>query len=73
MDAPIRSIAKALSWRILALLITASVVWAVTGELRLAAAIGVADTCVKLGVYYGHERVWNRVSMGRAKPRDCQI
>ena len=56
-----RSIAKALSWRILAMAVTVSVAWVVTGRADIAAGIGAADSLIKLAVYYGHERFWNRV------------
>ena len=64
MDSHGKSIAKTVSWRILAFFITAGIAWVITGELRFATAIGVADSLIKLGVYYAHERVWNRVSFG---------
>lgn len=73
MDSRRRSIAKTLSWRILALLITAGIAWGLTGDLWFATTIGLADTLTKLGLYYGHERVWNRISFGRAKPPKHQI
>ena len=73
MDSRRKSIAKTVSWRIFGFLIAAAIVWALTGEFRFAATIGTTDMLVKLGLFYGHERVWNRVSMGRAKPRDYQI
>jgi len=43
------------------------------GELRSAAAIGLADTLVKVGVYYGHERAWNRVRFGRGLQPEYEI
>ena len=73
MDSHRRSMAKAVSWRILALIITGSVAWAITGELRFAAYIGAADSVIKLGVYYAHERVWIRISFGRPKPPEYHI
>ncbi len=73
METHRRSISKALSWRVVALFITASVVWVVTGEFRFAATIGLVDTLIKLGVYYGHERLWNRLSFGRIKRPEYQI
>jgi uncharacterized membrane protein len=68
-----RSIAKALSWRLLGMVFTAIVVLMVTGRLSFAATIGVADFVVKLGVYYVHERVWNRVRFGKANAPEYQI
>ena len=60
-----RSIAKTLSWRMVATVITVSVAWVVTGTLKVAAAVGIADTVIKLAAYYAHERAWDRVSFGR--------
>ncbi len=68
MDTYQRSIAKTLSWRICATTITVLVALAVTREIRFAATIGVLDTLLKLGTYYGHERLWNRIPMGQVKP-----
>ncbi len=73
IDTPRRSIAKALSWRVLAAIITTSIVWAVTGKLAFAATIGALDTLLKLAVYYAHERVWNKIDFGRIEPPEYQI
>ena len=73
MDTHARSIAKALSWRFLATVITFGVAWFVTGAVTAAVAIGIADTLVKLGIYYGHERAWNRIQFGRREPGDYEI
>ena len=73
MDSHARSIAKALSWRFLATIITFCVAWFITGTLAGALAIGLADTLVKLGIYYAHERAWDRVPFGRREPTDYEI
>ena len=65
MESRYRSIVKAITWRAIATMITSIVAFLLTGELHLAAAIGVVDTTVKLGAYYAHERAWNNVSVGR--------
>ena len=67
MESHFRSITKALSWRFIATLVTFSVAWLVTGKLSLAAEIGVADTVIKLGAYYFHERAWIGVNLGKQK------
>jgi uncharacterized membrane protein len=61
-----RSILKGLSWRFVATLDTVLVVLLVTTlmgnpSLKIALAIGVSEFLIKLAVYYGHERVWDRV------------
>ena len=68
-----RSIVKALSWRVLAGVITACVALAMTGQLEFAAKIGLIDTLVKLLIYFLHERVWNRVSYGRIAAPDYEV
>ena len=65
MESHSRTIAKALSWRFIATLITFTVAWIVTRELTFAAEIGLADTIIKLGAYYFHERLWIRIQFGK--------
>jgi uncharacterized membrane protein len=72
-ETPRRSIAKALSWRVLAGLITSCVAWAMTGQMKFAAEIGLIDTLVKLLVYFVHERVWNRIGYGRVVAPDYEV
>jgi uncharacterized membrane protein len=68
-----RSMAKAISWRVLAAFITAGVVLAMTHQLDFAAKIGAIDTSVKLLIYFLHERLWNRVGFGRAPAPDYEV
>jgi len=67
METTRRSLAKAISWRILATLITGTLVYLLTGQGEFAATVGLADTTLKFAVYFGHERVWNRIPFGREK------
>lgn len=60
-----RSIAKALSYRLLATLGTSLLVWYFTHKLALALFAGSADALGKLGLYYLHERIWDRVQAGK--------
>jgi len=68
-----RSIVKSLSWRLLALIITTSVAFALTKKLTFAAEVGVIDTLIKLFVYFAHERLWNKIDYGRVKAPDYQV
>ncbi len=72
-DSHFRSIIKALSWRFLATIITVGVAFIITGNIKFAAEIGLFDTLIKLGVYYWHERLWNRVHYGQVKPPEYTI
>jgi len=73
METHIRSITKAITWRLGGTIVTFAVAWILTAEFELAAQIGVLDTAVKLGAFYMHERMWNRLSFGKRQPPEYQI
>lgn len=60
-DSRTRSLAKALSWRITATLTTAIIAYIITGRLDTAAMIGGIEFILKFVIYYGHERLWNKL------------
>lgn len=60
-----RSLAKALSWRVIALAITTSVSYMLSESVAVAVSIGLVDSAIKIGAYYGHERVWMNVRFGK--------
>ena len=64
-ERPLRSIAKALSWRIVGTLDTLVVSYFVTGEIVLAASIATVDFLTKLVLYFFHERIWNKIKWGK--------
>ncbi len=64
-ESAIRSVFKAISWRVLATLTTAIVVYLITGSTEFAVAIGLIEGIAKIGLYYFHERLWNRLNVGR--------
>jgi len=68
METHIRSIAKAITWRLGGTIVTFVVAWILTRKFELAAQIGVLDTAIKLGAFYVHERMWNRLSFGKKQP-----
>ncbi|MFH0940076.1 MAG: DUF2061 domain-containing protein [Planctomycetota bacterium] len=72
-DSHCRSILKAVSWRVAGSVTTMSIAWAVTSEIKIATAIGVGDALVKLGLFYAHERAWDRITFGRRRPPDYEI
>ncbi|WP_298237453.1 DUF2061 domain-containing protein [uncultured Algibacter sp.] len=64
-EKPIRSIAKALSWRVVGTLDTLLVSYILTGRISLAASIASVDFVTKLILYFFHERIWNAVKWGK--------
>ena len=73
MESHLRSIAKAVTWRVGGTVVTFLVAWLFTHQLELAAQIGILDTVIKIGAFYGHERLWNRLQFGKGSPPDYQI
>ena len=64
-DTPVRSLAKAISWRITGTIDTFIVSWLVTGEILLAGSIASIEIMTKILLYWAHERVWNKISWGK--------
>lgn len=60
-----RSVAKALTWRVIATSTTMALAYIATRDLKVVGAIGAADVVIKLFFYYVHERAWGRLSTGR--------
>jgi uncharacterized membrane protein len=63
-ESQLRSVLKAITYRITGTLATASMTLAVTGDLQVALAVGSLEPIVKIGIYYAHERLWQRVPIG---------
>jgi len=63
----LRSITKGVSWRVVATSTTMGIVYAFFGSLELAIATGVLETAAKVGLYWGHEKVWQRVRWGKKR------
>ena len=68
-DSAIRSVIKTISWRILATAATVLLIYALTDDGDLAMTVGYLDATLKMGLYYFHERIWNRVRVGMTKIR----
>lgn len=66
-DKKYRSIVKALSWRLIGTLDTVIVSFLITGSLKMASSIGAVELFTKMILYYGHERAWNKITLGRVK------
>jgi uncharacterized membrane protein len=63
-ESRLRSVLKAITYRITGTLTTMGLAYAVTGEAVTALAIGSVEPVVKLVVYYLHERAWQFVPIG---------
>jgi adenylylsulfate kinase len=73
MDTHARSIAKAVSYRVLGSGSTVGIFFLISGNIKLSLGAGALDTVVKLAIYFLHERLWNHIGFGRAKPPEYEI
>ena len=68
METHLRSVLKGISWRFVATMVTAFVVYIYSGELAAAAIIGSIDAIAKIILFWGHERIWQQIHWGRIIP-----
>jgi len=73
MDSHTRSIAKAVSYRILGSSVTALIFFVLTGKGKLSLGAGALDVILKIAAYFVHERIWDRIQFGRSKPPEYEI
>jgi uncharacterized membrane protein len=59
-----RSVAKSVTWRVMASMDTFLVSFLVTRRVMIAGSIAGAEILTKLALYYVHERVWATVPYG---------
>lgn len=60
-----RSLAKSLTWRVVALLTTFITLYALSKDINMATLATIITNGVNFVAYYYHERVWNSVSWGK--------
>lgn len=66
-DTPVRSLAKAVSWRVTGTIDTFLISWVITGQALLASGIAFTEIMTKIALFWLHERVWNRIKWGRKR------
>jgi uncharacterized membrane protein len=57
---------KAISYRLFGSIVTFIIALILTGDYVVASAVGIADLFAKMFLFYIHERVWNKISWGKA-------
>src|SRR5258708_31486330 len=68
-----RSIAKAVTWRILGTITTSLLVFIFTRRLVLSLTVGALEFLSKIGLFWMHERVWDRIRAGRHAQRPAVL
>ncbi|MTI20794.1 DUF2061 domain-containing protein, partial [Fulvivirga sp. RKSG066] len=65
-DSHARSLTKAITWRVLGTLDTIFLAFIITDQLNTAISIGATEVFTKIALFYFHERVWNKLLIGRS-------
>lgn len=73
MESNARSIAKAVSYRLLGSATTGLILYVLTNRASLSLIGGAMDVVVKIAAYFVHERIWNHINFGRVKPPEYEI
>jgi uncharacterized membrane protein len=66
-DSHVRSLVKAISWRIIGTLETFLISWAITGKLQTAGGIAGVQAILSTLLYWYHERLWLKIKWGKKR------
>jgi adenylylsulfate kinase len=72
-DTYTRSFAKAVSWRIMGTLATSIIVFAFTRRWALSLFVGALEFVSKIGLFWLHERAWDRLAYGKKEARPSVV
>ncbi len=61
-----RSLSKALTWRLVAIISTFIIIYVFTGDVAFATSITIISNIINFILYYVHERLWLQVKWGRS-------
>jgi uncharacterized membrane protein len=65
LDNRLRSLAKSITYRIIAFIVLIIITWYVTGNLVQTTFISVTFQTIQLILYYIHERIWEKIGWGK--------
>lgn len=65
METFARSLLKTISWRVTGTSSTMLISYAVVGDITIAGSIAIIQIVINTILYYVHERIWNKVKIGR--------
>ncbi len=72
-ESHLRSVIKAVSWRIFGTLATMSIAYFFTHQIDITVYIGLFEFTSKVALFYFHERVWNTISFGLRKKHTANV
>ncbi len=68
-DRPLKSVLKAITWRIVGTADTIFISYLLTGKAVIAFSIGSLEVFTKMFLYFLHERLWEQLRWGRMMVR----
>jgi uncharacterized membrane protein len=72
LESHLRSLIKAVSWRIFGTLATVVISYIFTNKWSTALYIGAFEFITKIAIFYVHERVWHKIPLGLNKKTHLQ-
>ena len=69
-DSKKRSFVKAISWRVVALIVLGTVSYSITGSWEETSLITIIYTVLQIFIYFVHERLWDRITWGKPNTLD---
>jgi uncharacterized membrane protein len=66
-ESHLRSLLKAVSYRVTGTITTAVLVLMLTGDMAIALTIGAVEPAIKVLIYYLHERAWQCIPRGAVR------
>lgn len=72
-DSHARSVMKAVTWRVLGTITTSALVFIFTRRLVLSLTVGALEFASKIGLFWVHERAWDRIRLGRKKAKPAVL
>jgi adenylylsulfate kinase len=67
IETKLRTLTKAITWRITATLTTIVLVYLFTGRVGMALQVGAIEVVLKIIFYFLHDRGWNKIKFGKKK------
>lgn len=65
MTTNMRKLVKALSWRLIALIVLTSVGFLITGSVKSAGFVAIIYSVIQVAVFFFHEKFWDRIKWGK--------
>ena len=73
MESRKRSIAKAVFWRVIGVIVLGAITWIITRDSQTTTSVTLMFHTINLVLYYYHERLWERIDWGFLKMSELSV